>query len=369
MKRLILLALVLIPLTVAALSRVSVEQAGSGRFQFFTVDVRHRDADSEAHGRSTGPRIRLALNLFGHQAAEAEAEAAHAADGLTTAVHQVLGEDESDAEDAHTEGVAVAAPPAPPAPPAIPRARGLAVPPVPPAPAAPALAVDDAVVIHEIPAPAPAEPLAVVTSPLVLQILINRDDVAGAAHGDLAQLQGRIAEAVTRATADARRQAADAQGSPVREQLLTSGKRSSEDRALADLQKRLEALVGDWLGDAGVPADWQPPATLVQALLRGRPEVELVERRDYADLYQAQVAVSLDPAPRARLVQAYRQEVAARRFSQLGAGLVFVLASLGLVAGYIHTDEATRGYYTNRLRVGVLAALGAGGAILYRVLA
>lgn len=156
---------------------------------------------------------------------------------------------------------------------------------------------------------------------------------------------------------------------PGRQLRIVSGKRSSEDRALADLQERIEEQVGDWLRDAGVPGDWQPPERLVRGLVVGRPEVELVETRDYAELYQASVPLSLEPSDRARLVRAYRQQVATERFTRLGAGLACVLAALGLVTGYIRTDEATRGYYTRHLRAGLIVGLGAAGVVLYRLVA
>ena len=42
---------------------------------------------------------------------------------------------------------------------------------------------------------------------------------------------------------------------------------------------------------------------------------------------------------------------------------------LGAVSGYIRADEATKGYYTRRLRMLAAAGVGAAGVILYRMVA
>jgi hypothetical protein len=38
------------------------------------------------------------------------------------------------------------------------------------------------------------------------------------------------------------------------------------------------------------------------------------------------------------------------------------------MSGYIRADEATRGYYTNRLRLAAVAGLGVAGVAAYRFL-
>jgi len=49
--------------------------------------------------------------------------------------------------------------------------------------------------------------------------------------------------------------------------------------------------------------------------------------------------------------------------------LGFVLICLAAISGYIRTDEATKGYYTNRLRMLTAAGVGAAGVLIYQVLA
>ena len=52
----------------------------------------------------------------------------------------------------------------------------------------------------------------------------------------------------------------------------------------------------------------------------------------------------------------------------LGGGLGFALTCLAAVAGFIRADEATKGYYTNRLRLLAAAGVGAAGVAIYQAL-
>ncbi len=143
---------------------------------------------------------------------------------------------------------------------------------------------------------------------------------------------------------------------------------ANEDRALASLREQIEVAVSDWLADAGIPRTWKAPRSLIDPMIQGRPEVFLAAQRDYGDLYQAEVPVAFRRDQKARFVETFRQEVATRRLGQLGGVLTFILACLAILAGYIRTDEATRGYYTTRLRLLAAAGLGAAGVVLYRFL-
>ncbi len=53
---------------------------------------------------------------------------------------------------------------------------------------------------------------------------------------------------------------------------------------------------------------------------------------------------------------------------RLGGGLALALVGLAVLSGYIKADEATKGYYTNRLRLAAAAGLGAAGVVAYRFL-
>jgi len=52
----------------------------------------------------------------------------------------------------------------------------------------------------------------------------------------------------------------------------------------------------------------------------------------------------------------------------LGGGLAFLLTCLGVLSGYIRADEATKGYYTNRLRLLAAAGTGAAGMAIYHMI-
>ena len=143
---------------------------------------------------------------------------------------------------------------------------------------------------------------------------------------------------------------------------------ATEDRALADLRAQIDREVASWLAEAGVPESWHPPAGMVDAMVLSAPEVELALQRDYGDLYRAEAPLALTAGNRASLVGLYREQVSTRRRTVVGVGLGFALASLAILAGYIRGDEATRGYYTTRLRVVAAAAFAGAAVVAYRVL-
>ncbi len=64
----------------------------------------------------------------------------------------------------------------------------------------------------------------------------------------------------------------------------------------------------------------------------------------------------------------YRQDLATQRMQRLGGGLALALAALAVLSTYIKADEATKGYYTNRLRLVAAAGLGVAGVVAYRLL-
>jgi len=127
--------------------------------------------------------------------------------------------------------------------------------------------------------------------------------------------------------------------------------------------------VTDWLTPE-VPHSWTPPATLVDRMVLA-PELKQIDNYHNLGrkLYQATLRCDFSTAHRADIVRAYESTVAARRLSVLGVVLGFVLACLAALAGYIRADEATKGYYTNRLRLVAATAVGAAGVVAYRLVA
>jgi hypothetical protein len=139
---------------------------------------------------------------------------------------------------------------------------------------------------------------------------------------------------------------------------------ATEERAKAEARRVFRRKVVQWL-DPEVPGAWTPPSRLLDAMVmetRTRPVV-----KDYGTLYVAELKVDLSPKRRTALVEAYNRELVRHRLATLGGLLAFVLICLAVISGYIRADEATKGYYTNRLRMLAAAGVGAGGAIIYNM--
>ncbi len=138
----------------------------------------------------------------------------------------------------------------------------------------------------------------------------------------------------------------------------------SEERARADLHDKLIKQLSRWLVDSDVDPAWTPPAILTDRLLP--TQFEIVEQdRDYARMYRASAPFSLSTPDRQRLVQEYDRQIAEKRLGLMGGVLAFVLACLGVTTAYVRTEEATRGFYTKRLRLIAAVSVGAAGVLLY----
>ena len=160
--------------------------------------------------------------------------------------------------------------------------------------------------------------------------------------------------------------------------IVAKGRRSySEARALGDARAQLERAVAAWLAPE-VPDDWQPPSALIDPLIVGRAvDTVAVDPAGWglsaaADapipdrLFVAALRLDASPSARDSLVDAHRREVGARRLIVLGGLGGFLLSCLAILAAYIRADEATRGYYTTRLRLLAAATAGAAGVAIYR---
>ncbi|WP_406694500.1 hypothetical protein V5E97_25840 [Singulisphaera sp. Ch08] len=141
---------------------------------------------------------------------------------------------------------------------------------------------------------------------------------------------------------------------------------ATESRARDDARVQLQHQVTAWLA-TDIPASWKPPAPLIDRLIV-RSEIEPVEK-DYGTLYKATLHIDSTPARRAEIIAAYQHELVVRRMVLMGGGLAAILTCLAAVAGYIRADEATKGYYTNWLRVAAASGVGASGVLIYQLLA
>src|SRR5262249_19324783 len=132
----------------------------------------------------------------------------------------------------------------------------------------------------------------------------------------------------------------------------------------------LRESVVQWLGPE-VPRSWSPPVRLLEAMILNTRTEEIVREsgfsKDLGPFYVAKLSADFSPQRKAAFVELYNHELVQYRLTRLGAALAFILICLAALSGYIRADEATKGYYTNRLRMLAAAGVGAGGAILYNM--
>jgi hypothetical protein len=141
---------------------------------------------------------------------------------------------------------------------------------------------------------------------------------------------------------------------------------ATPENAEREARRVLRLEVASWLKSAGIPRNWHAPEALLSEM--AQPGTLEATPKDYGTVYVRPIRLDTSDAQRERLIEAYERDLAGRRLVRLGGVLAFVLICLGAISGYIHTDEATKGYYTNRLRLAATAGVAAAGYGLYRFL-
>ena len=159
--------------------------------------------------------------------------------------------------------------------------------------------------------------------------------------------------------------ASPAAANPSVEQTVTGQISATVERAVADARHQLNDRLKQWL-DPEVPGSWSPPARLVDAMIMGEPSIKQIQK-DYGELFEATLSVDTSSARRNALIEVYNSQLVEQRMASLGGALAFVLICLAAVSGYVRADEATKGYYTNRLRLLSAAGVGAAGVIIYHM--
>ena len=148
---------------------------------------------------------------------------------------------------------------------------------------------------------------------------------------------------------------------------MTGRLSATKERAVADARRQLRDEVASWL-DPEVPRSWTPPVRMLDAMILDEPQLKPIQK-DYGELFEATLTVDASSQRRTALIEVYNRQLVERRMATLGATLAFILICLAAVSGYIRADEATKGYYTNRLRMLAAAGVGASGVIIYHMVA
>ena len=159
---------------------------------------------------------------------------------------------------------------------------------------------------------------------------------------------------------------------------------SREEARQATLVK-LRREVADWIS-VDVPASWPVADADLDALVRDSYVQPVLFDLEHAGLglamgaastsagtdniytiYKGAELVDFSDASRDRLVHVYQKQLVRGRMLKGGGILAFALVCLASVAGYIRADEATKGYYTRRLKLVSMVGVGAAGFALYRM--
>ena len=139
---------------------------------------------------------------------------------------------------------------------------------------------------------------------------------------------------------------------------------ATPERAANQAREDLRKHITNWL-DPEVPHSWKAPEQLIDSVVLNS-ELETVPH-EFGPMYVTRLKLDKSPETRARFIKVYNHEVVGRRLVNLGGSLAFILICLAAVSGYIRADEATKGYYTNRLRMLAAAGVGAGAVLIYQM--
>jgi hypothetical protein len=160
--------------------------------------------------------------------------------------------------------------------------------------------------------------------------------------------------------------AAKSTPAPLETMKVTGRLSATEERAKKDAFEKLQSLLAERFA-SDVPKTWKVPTAISRRMIL---ETKVSPyKRDYGTVYDATLLVDVSPARRVQIASAYHQEQVWKRLAVLGGLLGFVLTCLGAVSGYIKADEATKGYYTNALRLAAAVGVGGAGVVIYQTLA
>src|SRR5262245_17352992 len=109
--------------------------------------------------------------------------------------------------------------------------------------------------------------------------------------------------------------------------------------------------------------DWKPSTEWVQKLVKKRTPESRTFDEQLGPMHRVRLEIELSPQARGEIVRLDREHRSQERMIWLAKALGMLVALMAGVAGYVHLDERTKGYYTNWLRLGggsLVFAIGAG---------
>jgi hypothetical protein len=146
-------------------------------------------------------------------------------------------------------------------------------------------------------------------------------------------------------------------------QTLDDAEEMAQKRALKEIQSFLE--------QQSPPIRWQPTPEWIkdqqQPLLKNRTTEEGTLPTSGLHVHWVSYDVQLTPQAYRKILENDRQLTMQERQFLLGKILAGLVAVFTAFAGYYRLEEATKGYYTNWLRLGAVGLVAAVGAAIYLV--
>lgn len=140
---------------------------------------------------------------------------------------------------------------------------------------------------------------------------------------------------------------------------------TEEDAQLGALQEAQATLIG-YLRSLDPPVEWTPSLSYIDHRL---VKLKKRERNDFKDdvgvMTKVHITMELTQADRRDIQLKDREFHSQERMLWLAKVLGGLVTCLAALAGYVHLDERTKGYYTNWLRMGAFGLVTVVGAGLW----
>jgi hypothetical protein len=152
---------------------------------------------------------------------------------------------------------------------------------------------------------------------------------------------------------------------PITFEVESQWMKSVED-AEQDALQEAQALVTAHLHNLRPHIDWVPPLEYIQKRLVKSRQADVKEfPEDIGPMRRERLEIELTPKALREIVRLDREQRSHERMFWLAKVLAGVVAGLAAVAGYVHLDERTKGYYTTLLRVSTASLVAAVAAALW----